>query len=133
MDGEISDGSARPDGDTHVAAPADDLRVPACRDCGGVLKPHVVFFGENVPRPRVDEAMAALEEADALLVVGSSLMVFSGYRFVLAARERGRPVAMLNLGHTRADGGVSLKVQDDCAIVLPTLVALSREGGLHTV
>jgi NAD-dependent SIR2 family protein deacetylase len=80
-----------------------------------------VFFGENVPRPRVDEAMAALEESDALLVVGSSLMVFSGYRFVLAARERGRPVAMVNLGQTRADGGVSLKVQDDCAVVLPTL------------
>ena len=107
----------------HLGGPADDLRVPECRDCGGVLKPHVVFFGENVPRHRVDEAMAALEEAKALLVVGSSLMVFSGYRFVLAARERGRPVAMVNLGQTRADGGVSLKVQDDCAVVLPTLVA----------
>jgi NAD-dependent SIR2 family protein deacetylase len=116
-------GAARPDGDTRVEAPPPDLRVPECRDCGGVLKPHVVFFGENVPRPRVDEAMAALEESDALLVVGSSLMVFSGYRFVLAARERGRPVAMVNLGQTRADGGVSLKVQDDCAVVLPTLVA----------
>ncbi|HVQ32253.1 MAG TPA: NAD-dependent protein deacetylase [Vicinamibacteria bacterium] len=121
VDGEGGEGAARPDGDTRVEAPPADLRVPECRDCGGVLKPHVVFFGENVPRPRVDEAMAALEESDALLVVGSSLMVFSGYRFVLAARERGRPVAMVNLGQTRADGGVSLKVQDDCAVVLPTL------------
>jgi NAD-dependent SIR2 family protein deacetylase len=123
VDGEISDGSARPDGDSHVAARPDELRVPACRDCGGVLKPHVVFFGENVPRPRVQEAMAALDDADAVLVVGSSLMVFSGYRFVLAARERGRPVALVNLGQTRADGCVSLKVNDDCAVVLPTLVA----------
>ena len=121
--GEIREGTARPDGDSQVTGSLEELRVPECRDCGGVLKPHVVFFGENVPRPRVDEAMAALEEADALLVVGSSLMVFSGYRFVLAARERGRPVAVVNLGQTRADGAVSLEVKDDCAIVLPTLVA----------
>jgi NAD-dependent SIR2 family protein deacetylase len=64
--------------------------VPDCPECGGVLKPRVVFFGESVPRARVEDAFAALDQVDALLVVGSSLMVYSGYRFVRAARERGR-------------------------------------------
>src|SRR5262249_53331066 len=94
----------RPDGDATVdEAGLDGFRVPDCRECGGVLKPAVVFFGENVPRPRVKQAFRALGEADALLVVGSSLMVYSGFRFVLAARERGLPVAAVNLGRTRAD------------------------------
>jgi NAD-dependent SIR2 family protein deacetylase len=88
-----------------------------------VLKPNVVFFGENVPKARVDDAFAAVEQADALLVVGSSLMVYSGYRFVLAAGERGRPVAVVNLGRTRADREVELKVEDDCAAILAEVVA----------
>jgi NAD-dependent SIR2 family protein deacetylase len=112
-------GEARPDGDASVPEPLADFRVPDCRECGGVLKPHVVFFGESVPRTKVDEAFAALDEADALLVVGSSLMIYSGYRFVLAARERRRPVALVNLGRTRADDPASLKVVGDCAAVLP--------------
>ncbi len=116
------DGEVRPDGDARVAAP-DDLRVPDCPECGGVLKPKGVFFGENVPRCRVEGAHAALDEADALLVVGSSLMVYSGYRFVRAARERGRPVAILNIGRTRADGDCCLKLERDCAALLPEVVA----------
>jgi NAD-dependent SIR2 family protein deacetylase len=112
----------RPDGDVRVAATPDDLLVPDCRECGGVLKPRVVFFGESVPRPRVEEAFAALDEADALLVVGSSLMVYSGYRFVRAARERGRPVALVNLGRTRADGECCLKLERDCATLLAEAV-----------
>jgi NAD-dependent SIR2 family protein deacetylase len=82
----------------------------------------VVFFGENVPRPRVAAAMAALDQADGLLVVGSSLTVYSGYRFVRAARERGLEVALVNLGRTRADGEVALAIRDDCANVLPALL-----------
>ena len=116
------DAEIRPDGDARVAGDLDSFRIPDCPACGGVLKPGVVFFGENVPRPRVDQAMAALDEADALLVVGSSLMVFSGYRFVLAAHEQGRPVALVNLGQTRADGDVWLKVTDDCAVVLSAVI-----------
>jgi NAD-dependent SIR2 family protein deacetylase len=116
------DGEIRPDGDSHVASSLDDFCVPDCPACGGVLKPRVVFFGENVPRPRVEAALSALDEVDALLVVGSSLMVFSGYRFVRAARERGRPVAALGLGRTRADGELALKVAADCAPVLSALV-----------
>ncbi len=116
-------GGARPDGDTSVAEPVEEFRVPDCRECGGVLKPAVVFFGEGVPRPRVDECLAGLSAADALLVVGSSLMVYSGYRFVLAARERGLPVVVVNLGRTRADAQLALKVSEDCSRVLPALVA----------
>jgi NAD-dependent SIR2 family protein deacetylase len=115
--------STRPDGDAAVSLPLDGFRVPDCPECGGVLKPGVVFFGESVPRERVAECLAGLDAADALLVVGSSLMVYSGYRFVLAARERGKAVAAVNLGRTRADGALALKVADDCARVLPALVA----------
>jgi len=113
------DGEVRPDGDTPVSHSLDTFRVPDCPECGGVLKPGVVFFGENVPRDRVTAVLAALDESDALLVVGSSLMVWSGYRFVRAARERDLPVAMVNLGRTRADDEVCLKVEGDCAGVLP--------------
>jgi NAD-dependent SIR2 family protein deacetylase len=115
---EEKEAEPRPDGDATLAADLAAFRVPDCRDCGGVLKPGVVFFGENVPRPRVDQALAALAAADALLVVGSSLMVYSGFRFVLAARALGRPVAAVNLGRTRADDLLALKVAGDCASVL---------------
>jgi NAD-dependent SIR2 family protein deacetylase len=114
---------ARPDGDSRVQDDLDGFRVPDCRDCGGVLKPAVVFFGENVPRPRVDEALAALASADALLVVGSSLMVYSGYRFVAAARAQGRPVAAVNQGRTRADAELHLKLEADCGALLDAALA----------
>jgi NAD-dependent SIR2 family protein deacetylase len=124
------DGEIRPDGDARVGAPPGDLVVPDCRECGGVLKPAVVFFGENVPRARVDEAMAALHAADALLVVGSSLMVFSGYRFCLAARDADRPIAAVNLGRTRADELLALKVEEDCGAALQALSsAVTRRRG----
>jgi NAD-dependent SIR2 family protein deacetylase len=110
--------AARPDGDVQLEADFADFRVPDCPSCGGVLKPAVVFFGENVPRARVDATLCALAAADALLVVGSSLMVFSGFRFCLAAREMGKPVAAVNLGRTRADELLSLKVASDCGPAL---------------
>jgi NAD-dependent SIR2 family protein deacetylase len=113
----------RPDGDSRVEGALDAFRVPDCRECGGVLKPGVVFFGENVPRPRVDHAMNALARADALLVVGSSLMVYSGYRFVTAARTLGRTVAAVNMGRTRADAELHLKLEGDCGALLDAAVA----------
>jgi NAD-dependent SIR2 family protein deacetylase len=82
----------------------------------------VVFFGENVPKERVDTSMARLEEADALLVVGSSLMIWSGYRFARAAAERGLPMAAINLGKTRADSELQLKVAAHCGDVLPRMM-----------
>jgi NAD-dependent SIR2 family protein deacetylase len=117
------DGDVRPDGHTSVSRSLTELRVPDCPQCGGVLKPAVVFFGESVPGERVRDAFAAVAEADALLVVGSSLMVYSGYRFVRAAVERGIEVAAVNLGRTRADAELSLKVEADCAALLADLVA----------
>ncbi len=111
-----------PDGDADVAlADLDDFRVPECLRCGGLLKPDVVFFGAGVPPARVDAALQALASADALLVVGSSLMVYSGYRFCLAAQEMEKPVAAINLGRTRADELLQLKIVAPCAVVLAEL------------
>jgi len=113
-----------PDGDVDLeGVDYDAFRVPACAVCDGILKPDVVFFGESVPRQRVSEAFGRLDEADALLVVGSSLMVWSGYRFCRAARERGLPVAVLNIGRTRADAEIDLKIEGRCGEVLPAVAA----------
>ena len=112
------------DGDAHLEWGAlDDFRVPACPRCGGLLKPDVVFFGENVPRDRVSLAAQALEAADAMLVVGSSLMVFSGYRFCLWAASAGTPIAAVNIGQTRADSLFSLKVEAPCGDALAAVAA----------
>ncbi len=112
-----------PDGDAELpAALVDGFRVPECLVCGGVLKPDVVFFGGSVPRERVEAAFAVLDAASALLVVGSSLTVFSGFRFVLRAREKGIPVAIVNRGETRGDPHAALRVDGPVGDVLPALV-----------
>ncbi|MBB3834224.1 NAD-dependent SIR2 family protein deacetylase [Xanthomonas arboricola] len=111
-----------PDGDADLDDVAfDTFVVPPCPVCGGVLKPDVVFFGENVPRERVERAFAHLQAADAVLVVGSSLMVYSGFRFVQAAARNGLPIAALNFGRTRADDLLTLKVEQSCAQALAFL------------
>lgn len=116
--------TAAPDGDADVDNPDwNALAVPACRGCGGLLKPDVVFFGEGVPAPRVGAIFEKLAHADAVLVVGSSLMVFSGYRFVRMAARNRQPVAALNYGRTRADALFSLKVTQACGPTLQNLVA----------
>jgi NAD+-dependent protein deacetylase sirtuin 4 len=112
----------RPDGDAELPLEAvRTFRVADCTRCAGALKPDVVFFGDNVPRPTVDAAFAMLEEADALLVVGSSLAVFSGYRFVLRAAERHMPIAMVNLGESRGDELADVRVEARLGEVLPRL------------
>ena len=117
------------DGDADLEAPDfNRFQVPSCSLCGGLLKPDVVFFGESVPSHRVDLAMLHLRQADALLVVGSSLMVYSGYRFAQAAATAGKPIAAVNLGHTRADALLSLKVSEPCAAALAFL--LPSPGGV---
>jgi NAD+-dependent protein deacetylase sirtuin 4 len=114
-----------PDGDAQLPAGAwEAFRVPSCRRCRGVLKPDVVFFGENVPRPRVREAWDLYEKGHSLLVVGSSLTVFSGRRFTLRAARDGRPVGIVNLGPTRGDEVSRLKVEDRVGRILPRVVAL---------
>ena len=120
-----------PDGDAEIPQRLiDGFEVPGCLRCGGVLKPDVVFFGENVPKERVLRAYEMLARADALLVVGSSLTVFSGYRFVARATQEGKPVAIINQGPTRGDGDAVLKVEAPLGEVLPALAALlpSRTG-----
>ncbi len=112
-----------PDGDAQIEPDAlDDFQLPYCRHCGGTLQPDVVFFGDNVPPPRTAAALAMLEQADALLVVGSSLMVFSGYRFCKLAAESGKPIVAVNVGKTRADELLALKVEATAESVLPALV-----------
>lgn len=111
--------SYKPDGDAELSrASHEDFVVQACERCGGVVKPDVVLFGEAVPKERVAAATAALARADALLVVGSSLMLFSGFRFVRQAQTENKPVVIVNLGRTRADGVAELKVEADCAQAL---------------
>jgi len=117
----------KPDGDAELAEQSyRDFRVPACSDCDGTLKPDVVMFGEAVPKDRVSDATSAVERADALLVVGSSLMVFSGYRFARQAAALDKPIAIVNQGVTRADDIAALKVDEDCTRVLRD--ALARLG-----
>jgi NAD-dependent SIR2 family protein deacetylase len=117
------DARPAPDGDADLdALDYAAFDVPACRTCGALLKPDVVFFGEGVPKERVARTMAAIERADAMLVVGSSLMVYSGYRLVLAMRDAGKPIAAINLGRTRADDLLTLKISEDCGTALLSLV-----------
>jgi NAD-dependent SIR2 family protein deacetylase len=93
-----------PDGDVLIADEhVRSFRVVDCQGCGGLLKPDVIFFGENVPRPRVEQCFALVERSAALLVLGSSLTVMSGYRFVRQAARLGRPVVIINQGPTRGD------------------------------
>jgi NAD-dependent SIR2 family protein deacetylase len=118
------DAPVAPDGDADLEA--DDFtlfEVPRCEPCGGIVKPDVVFFGENVPKWRHAQATAALATSDALLVAGSSLMVHSGYRYAVAAARLGLPVAAVNLGRTRADEILTLKVTADVGTTLSSLVA----------
>ena len=109
-----------PDGDAEL--PPELLRrfrVPACASCGGILKPDVVFFGENVPASILDAAWQLFERAEVLLVVGSSLTVYSGRRFLYRARDRGIPIAIVNLGTTRGDDLATVKVEGRLGEVLP--------------
>lgn len=112
-----------PDGDADVAQHVvGGFEVPECRRCGGVLKPAVVFFGESVPKEKVDYAMSRVDQADALLVVGSSLTVWSGFRFARRACERGIPIAIVNIGPTRADDLATIKIEARCGEVLTSLL-----------
>jgi NAD-dependent SIR2 family protein deacetylase len=115
-----------PDGDSDVEAAAMASFVPPrCEVCGGLLKPDVVFFGENVLRDRYADARDALARADALLVAGSSLMVYSGFRFVRHAHEAGLPIAIVNRGRTRGDDLAELKIERDVGAALTEALAAS--------
>jgi NAD-dependent SIR2 family protein deacetylase len=122
-----------PDGDAALDTDAlTDFRLPRCVHCGGALAPDVVFFGDNVPPARTACALAQMEIADSLLVIGSSLMVYSGFRFCRMATQSGKPIAALNLGRTRADDLLHLKIDESSEHVLPLVAQLldARPPGL---
>ena len=113
-----------PDGDAHLQNfDSQQITVPDCPECAGILKPDVVFFGENVPALRVDRCFESLAAADAMLVVGSSLMVYSGYRFARKAHQQGIPIVAINLGKTRADELITIKIEQNCASLLPRVIS----------
>jgi len=117
-----SDAAALPDGDADLETAAlAGFHVPPCPVCGGMLQPDVVFFGDGVPRARSEAAERAVAAADAVLVVGSSLVVFSGYRFCRMAAEAGKPIAAINRGVTRADPLLAIKSEEAAELLLPLL------------
>lgn len=123
-----------PDGDANLPSDvAHSFRVPDCARCGGMLKPDVVFFGDNVPPSLVRDAFARVEAAQALLVVGSSLHVYSGYRFVLRASERRIPIAIVNAGETRADELATVRIDGLVTDVLPRAAAAVAGGEVRRV
>ena len=129
---EDATGGMRPDGDV-VLSPAQEaaFRTVDCRRCGGMLKPNVVFFGEQVPRDRFRRSLALLDASRSLVVLGSSLTVGSGYRFVTAAVRRGLPVAIVNRGTTRGDRHATVRIDAGLADVLP-LAAGERRLAVRT-
>ncbi|EKE82910.1 NAD-dependent deacetylase [Idiomarina xiamenensis 10-D-4] len=118
------------DGDANLEVDFSQFQVPACRSCDGILKPDVVYFGDNVPRDRVEQAQQALAHSGGLLVIGSSLMVFSGYRFARQAVQAQQPLILLNRGKNRADDIATVKLDSDLsATLLSTVERLLRPPG----
>jgi NAD-dependent SIR2 family protein deacetylase len=109
-----------PDADA-VVGDTTSFRIIDCPNCGGMLKPDIVYFGENVPKDRVAEAYSLVDGADALLVAGSSLTVYSGYRFVRHAAALGIPIAIINRGRTRGDDLATVKIDNGCSPILALL------------
>jgi NAD-dependent SIR2 family protein deacetylase len=124
-------GVINPDGDAVIADDhVDTFTVVDCHSCGGVLKPDVIFFGENVPRPRVEDCYALTGRASLLLVLGSSLTVMSGYRFVRHASEHDIPIVIINKGSTRGDTHARLALDAPLGPALTALVSeLDRKTG----
>lgn len=110
-----------PDADA-VVGDTESFCIVDCQACGGMLKPDIVYFGESVPKDRVQQAYSLVDEADALLVAGSSLTVYSGYRFVRHAAAAGMPIAIVNRGPTRGDDLATVKLDAGCSPMLALLL-----------
>ncbi|XP_037935299.1 NAD-dependent protein deacylase Sirt4-like [Teleopsis dalmanni] len=112
----------RPDGDVEIPVEhIKSFKVPACPKCNGNMKPEIIFFGDNVPKTRVDKIAEMIYNSDGLLVLGSSLLVFSGYRMVLQSKDLNLPVTIVNIGPTRADHLADIKLDAKCGDVIPKL------------
>lgn len=129
VQGAIPAGTAelRPDGDADIDE-TEGFTVPPCEVCGGMLKPDVVFFGETVPKPRVDACYQLIDDSDAVVVAGSSLTVMSGLRFARHASKQGKPIVIINAGPTRADDIADLRTD---AGTSETLTALAARLPVH--
>jgi NAD-dependent SIR2 family protein deacetylase len=116
-----------PDGDYEILdGQLVDFKIVSCKACQGILKPDVVYFGESVPAKRVDAAFELVNRCSTLLVLGSTLMVYSGRRFVEHAHKNGKTVAIINQGHTRCDHIADIRMDADVNDILPTLMQLMR-------
>ncbi|MCK0518394.1 Sir2 family NAD-dependent protein deacetylase [Williamsia sp. DF01-3] len=115
-----------PDADV-VVEDTTDFAMLDCPDCGGILKPDIVYFGESVPKSVVQQGYSMVDEADAVLVLGSSLTVMSGLRFVRHARRTGKPIAIVNRGHTRGDECATMKIDGSCSEVLTGWLESDRD------
>jgi NAD-dependent SIR2 family protein deacetylase len=115
--------SAAPDGDADLEINFDDFVVSGCPVCGGILKPDVVFFGDNVPRDRVNDVFQALSDSSALMVIGSSLMVYSGFRFAREAHAQKKPLLILTHGKTRADELADVKIDAEITNTLSSALS----------
>jgi NAD-dependent SIR2 family protein deacetylase len=121
---------AAPDGDADLDPEwLERFVVPACTACGGVLKPKVVFFGDSVARPVVDRAYALVDSAKVLLVAGTSLAVFSGYRFLRRAHEKSIPIVIVNRGAVRGEEHAALKIEASTGAVLASAAERLTSGG----
>lgn len=99
----------------------DKFQTPLCPKCSGPLKPDIVFFGDNVPKERVEQVRNEVSRSDAVFILGSSLTVYSSYRIVLQAKEENKQVAILNIGPTRADNMADLKISTKCGDIITDL------------
>nr|CAI5839894.1 unnamed protein product [Callosobruchus analis] len=112
----------RPDGDVEIPQETvEGFQPPGCEFCGGVLKPDIIFFGDNVPKARIEAVKDAVSQSDSLLVLGTSLTVFSSYRILLQALEENKNIAIVNIGPTRADKLVKIKISARCGDILPKI------------
>jgi len=126
-DGDVELPRQRPDGDAEVTIPTASFQVPPCPSCGGILKPDVVFFGDSLPPERAQRSLELARQAPAVLVVGSSLAVWSAFRLVKTAKEKGATVAIVNVGPTRGDELADLAVS---ALAGETMIQLAAHPTL---
>lgn len=111
-----------PDGDANVEDfDMSRISIPTCTNCNGVLMPNVVFFGGLVPKPRVEKAFSTLAESDCILVIGSSLKVFSGFRFPRWAGQNNLPMYAVNQGEMRGQELFDCIVTDPCEDIMPII------------
>lgn len=110
----------RPDGDIDIPQEyIDSFRIPECPQCGGNLKPDIVFFGDSIPKQRAEKLAALVCSSDGVLILGSTLLVYSGYRILLSCHEMGLPIAIVNIGKVRGEEKASLKISAKCGDIIP--------------